>query len=32
MNEIISKELNDKRKIKITFKGGTNGIGKERTG
>jgi hypothetical protein len=31
-NEIILKELNKKRKIKINFTGGTNQIGKERKG
>jgi hypothetical protein len=31
-NEIILKELNEKRKIKINFKGGTNWIGKGRRG
>jgi hypothetical protein len=31
-NEIILKELNEKRKIKINFKGGTNQIGKGRKG
>jgi hypothetical protein len=30
-NEIILKELNEKRKMKINFKGETNRIGKERT-
>jgi hypothetical protein len=31
-NEIILKELNEKRKIKINFKGRTNQIGKGRKG
>jgi hypothetical protein len=31
-NEIILKELNEKRRMKINFKGGTNRIGKERKG
>jgi hypothetical protein len=31
-NEIILKELNKKRKMKIDFKGGTNQIGKGRKG
>jgi hypothetical protein len=31
-NEIILKELNEKRKMKINFKGGTNRIGKGRKG
>jgi hypothetical protein len=31
-NEIILKELNEKRKMKINFKGGTNWIGKRRKG
>jgi hypothetical protein len=29
-NEIILKELNEKRRIKINFKGGTSWIGKDR--
>jgi hypothetical protein len=29
-NEIILKELNEKRKMKINFKGGTIRIGKDR--
>jgi hypothetical protein len=29
-NEIILKELNEKRRMKINFKDGTNRIGKER--
>jgi hypothetical protein len=31
-NEIILKELNEKRKMKINFKGGTNWIEKGRKG
>jgi hypothetical protein len=31
-NEITLKELNEKRRMKIKFKGGTNQIGKERKG
>jgi hypothetical protein len=31
-NEIILKELNEKRRIKMDFKGGTNRIGKGRKG
>jgi hypothetical protein len=31
-NKIILKELNEKRKMKINFKGGTNWIGKGREG
>jgi CTP:phosphocholine cytidylyltransferase-like protein len=31
-NEIILKELNEKRKMKINFKGRTNRIGKGRKG
>jgi hypothetical protein len=31
-NEIILKELNEKRRMKINFKGGTNWIGKGRKG
>jgi hypothetical protein len=31
-NEIILKELNEKRRVKINFEGGTNQIGKGREG